>query len=72
MEVKDQALEVAELTAKALVDASYDRVMEMIFEEIKKAIPGTIDDMVIDTIKPVVAPKMKELLLAQIAKIDGK
>jgi hypothetical protein len=72
MEVKDQALEVAELAAKALVDASYDRLLEMIFDELKKVIPGSVDDMVIDTLKPIVAPKMKELLLAEIAKIDGK
>lgn len=72
MEVKEQSLEIAEAAAKAIVDASYDRLLEMIFEELKKAIPGQIDDMVIDAVKPMIGPKMKELLLAEIAKIDGK
>lgn len=72
MENKEKALALAEETAKLVVDATYDRLLEMILDEVKKAIPGTIDDMVIDTVKPVVAPKMKELLLAQIAKIPGK
>ena len=72
MEVKDQALVLAEETAKLVVDATYDRLLEMILDEVKKAVPGQIDDMIIDTLKPIVAPKMKELLLAQIAKIDGK
>ena len=69
---KEQLLALAENTAKLLVDASYDRAMELIFAEIKKAIPGTVDDMLIDTLKPLIAPKLKELLLAEIAKIDGK
>lgn len=69
MEAKEQALVIAEAAAKALVDAAYDRVMELCFEEIKKAIPGTIDDAVIDMLKPIVGPKLKELLLVEIAKI---
>lgn len=72
MENREQLLVMAEETAKLVVDATYDRLLEMILEEIKKAIPGQIDDMVIDTMKPIIAPKMKELLLVQIAKIDGK
>ena len=72
METKEQLLVMAEETAKLLVDATYDRLLEMIVDELKKAIPGTIDDMVIDAVKPMIGPKMKELLLAEIAKIDGK
>ncbi len=64
-------LKLAEETAKVIVDASYDRTMEMIFDELKKAIPGTVDDNIIDMLKPIIAPKLKELLLAEIAKIDG-
>lgn len=70
--MEQEVLVIAETAAKALVDASYDRLMEVVFEEIKKAIPGTIDDSIIDMLKPIVAPKLKELLLAEIAKIDGK
>lgn len=70
--MEQEVLVIAEAAAKALVDASYDRLMEVVFEEIKKAIPGTIDDSIIDMLKPIVAPKLKELLLAEIAKIDGK
>lgn len=69
---KEQALVLAEETAKMVVDAVYDRLLEMILDEVKKAIPGQVDDMIIDTMKPIVAPKMKALLLEQIAKIDGK
>lgn len=69
---KEQLLVLAEETAKLLVDASYDRLMETVFAEIKKAVPGTIDDMVIDSLKPLIAPKIKELLLAEIAKISAK
>lgn len=72
MEAKEQALVIAEAAAKALIDASYDRIMELIFDELKKAIPGQIDDMIIDAVKPMIGPKLKELLLAEIAKIDGK
>lgn len=70
--MEQEVLVIAEAAAKALVDASYDRLMEVVFEEIKKAIPGTIDDSIIDMLKPIIAPKLKELLLAEIAKIDGK
>lgn len=69
---KEQLLTMAENTAKLIVDASYDKLMEMLFDEIKKAIPGTMDDNIIDMLKPIIAPKVKELLLAEIAKIDGK
>lgn len=69
---KEELLVLAENTAKLIVDASYDKAMEMIFDELKKAIPGTIDDAIIDMLKPMIAPKLKELLLAEIAKIDGK
>ena len=72
MDNKEQLLVMAEETAKLLVDATYDRLLEMIMDELKKAIPGQIDDMVIDAVKPMIGPKMKELLLAEIAKIDGK
>ncbi len=68
---KQEMLKLAEETAKVIVDASYDRTMEMIFDELKKAIPGTVDDNIIDMLKPIIAPKLKELLLAEIAKIDG-
>jgi len=69
---KEELLALAENTAKVIVDASYDKLMEMLFDEIKKAIPGTMDDSIIDMLKPIIAPKVKELLLAEIAKIDGK
>ena len=72
MDNKEQLLVIAEETAKVLVDASYDRLLELIINELKKAIPGQIDDMVIDAVKPMIGPKMKDLLLAEIAKIDGK
>lgn len=72
MEIKSELLIIAEATAKAIVDSSYDKLMEIVFDEVKKAVPGTIDDAVIDMMKPLIAPKLKELLLAEIAKIDGK
>lgn len=71
-ETKVKLLEISEDVLKLVVDASYDKLMEIVFEEIKKAIPGTIDDTIIDVLKPMIQPKMKELLLAEIAKIDGK
>lgn len=70
--MEQEVLVIAEAAAKALVDASYDRLMEVVFEEIKKAIPGDWDNAIIDMLKPVIAPKLKEILLAEIAKIDGK
>lgn len=72
METKEQLLVLGEETAKLIVDAAYDRLLEIVLDEVKKAIPGQVDDMIIDTMKPIVAPKIKELLLAEIAKIDGK
>ena len=70
MEAKEQVLMIAEEAAKALVDASFDKIMDVVTEELKKVIPGTIDDLVIDAVKPMIAPKLKEILLAEIAKIS--
>lgn len=72
MDAKQEALVLAEVAAKALTEAAYDKIVNLICEEIKVAIPGAIDDLIIDSIKPMVAPKLKELLLAEIAKIDGQ
>lgn len=69
---KQELLVIGEQTAKLIVDGSYDKLMEIVFDELKKAIPGNWDDMAIDMLKPVITPKLKELLLAEISKIDGK
>ena len=40
-------------------------------DEIKKAIPGTIDDAIIAMIVPVITPVIKEELLKLIGKIEA-
>ena len=69
---KQELLTVAEKAAEAVVNIAFDKVTDALVEEAKKAIPGQVDDAILDMLKPVLAPKLKELLLAEIKKIDGK
>ena len=63
-EVKKQL----ELLLEKGLEQYHDQVMTKALEEIKKAIPGIIDDMAIEAIKP----KLMEVSKAEFAKLIEK
>lgn len=50
------------------VDNEYDPLCDQVAVEVKK-IPGVIDDLVVDTAKPILQPKGKDFLTNAIAEM---
>lgn len=71
-EMVEQAKAITEVALEQVIEATYDKSFELIVEEIKKAIPGQVDDAVLAVIAPAIKPKVKELVLAQVEKISDK
>lgn len=61
---------VLEVVLKDMVTLGYDDLAAALKEEIKKAIPGQVDDAIVDMIAPMLMPAIKTVLLAQIDKIS--
>lgn len=68
-QVKQTLLKQAEQTAKVIVELHFDDALALGKEKLKEAIPGQVDDMVIDLVVNALALPMKEALLAEIEKI---
>jgi len=71
-EMKDTVLEAAEVSLEVFVEKAYEPLVDGILFEIKKAIPGTLDDSIVDGLATMMKPKVKALLLEQIEKISPK
>jgi hypothetical protein len=67
---KKVLLKQAEVASKEVVEALWDDAVLEAKEAVKKAIPGQVDDVVIDLVVSTFAPKGKEVLLAKIAQIS--
>lgn len=72
MEMKEEALAAAEISLELFVEKAFEPVVDGLLEELKKAIPGQVDDAVIEMVKPSLKPIAKKLLLEQIEKISEK
>lgn len=67
--VKQEALAALETALKAGVEARFESFTDALLVELKKAIPGEVDDMIINAASPMVKPVVKQMLLDLIAKI---
>jgi len=71
---KQQMIEEAKKQAELLLEkaiAEYgDKAVEMLMEKIAEVIPGKLDDMAIEAIKPKAKEMIKEVLLKQVEKIS--
>jgi len=69
--VKKEALKQVELLLEKAVEAGkVEELVNLVKVEVEKAIPGTVDDMVIELVVPKLIPVLKAALLAQIEKIS--
>lgn len=66
---KVQALKDIEVLLKNQVAVAYDAAIGLAASKVKTAIPGQVDDMIIDLVIASLGPVLKEQLLAQIEKI---
>lgn len=67
--LKQSALKHAEAFASGFVGECYDAAIVEAKEAVKKAIPGQVDDMIIDLVVQTLAPELKKQLLEKIALI---
>lgn len=68
---KLEALKELELMLEKLVNGpAYENVVDELKVQLKKLIPGTVDDMIIDLILPAVLPALKAAALAEIEKLS--
>lgn len=71
-EVVEQVKAVTEVALEQVIEATYDKSFELIVAEIKKAIPGQVDDAILAVIAPAIKPQVKASVLAQVEKISDK
>lgn len=67
---KAQALKDLQVLLKNQLDLSFDAAAALAIAKLKEAIPGQVDDMVIDVVAPKLIEILKELAAAQIAKVS--
>ena len=72
MELKEEVLAIVEVAAEAMIEAMSDKLVDIVCEEVKKAIPGNYEDGVVELIKVAAKPQIKALLLAQAEKISAE
>jgi hypothetical protein len=63
---------VVEVELEKLVEAKSDAVVTALLEQLKKAIPGGLDDVAIEAAKPSLLPIVKMELLKQVEKISAE
>lgn len=68
-EVGQEALAAVETALVAAIEGHYEAMTDKVLAEIKKAIPGEVDDLIINAASPMVKPVVKQMLLDLIAKI---
>jgi hypothetical protein len=67
--LKNVLLKNAEQLAKDVIEVGYDDAVELAKAKLKEAIPGTVDDAVIEMVAAALVPALKTALLEQIQKI---
>ena len=68
---KVQALKDLEVLLKNQVGVVYDGAIQLAAQKLKEAIPGQVDDAVIDVVVAALSPVLKEQLLLQIEKVSA-
>ncbi len=66
---KQSLLKNGEAVVAGVVNDVYDPAFVKAKEGLKGAIPGSVDDAIIEMIAAVLQPQLKEILLAEVAKI---
>jgi hypothetical protein len=64
-------LAILEVEVEKYINTKADELLDKGFESLKKAIPGTIDDVILETVKPAVKAEAKKAVLKLADKIDG-
>ena len=70
--VAEQALPAIEIAVEKLIEARCDEAVDAAFKKIEEAIPGSIDDMILEKVKPEAKAELKKFLLVQAEKISDK
>lgn len=71
-EIKEELLKNTEILLEGVVDLVFDRIALVAVEAIKGAIPGKLDDVILDAIKTKIIESLKQAALEQIEKISDK
>lgn len=66
---KQSLLKNGEVFVAGVLNDVYDPAFVKAKESLKASIPGSVDDAIIDMIAGVLQPSLKEILLAEVAKI---
>lgn len=61
-----------EIMVKGVLGDIFDPAVSVAKEELKKLIPGQVDDMVIDLVVGTFGPELKKALLAEVDKISAE
>jgi hypothetical protein len=72
MSFKEEALAALEVAVEKLIEAKCDEAVEAAFKKIEEVIPGEIDNMILEKVKPEAKAELKKILLAQAEKISDK
>lgn len=67
---KESVLKHGEIFLKGVFGDNYDPAVKLASEAVKKAIPGQVDDMVIDLVVANFAPALKLAILGEIEKVS--
>lgn len=70
--VAEQALPAIEIAVEKLIEARCDEAVDAAFKKIEELIPGMIDDVILEKVKPEAKVELKKVLLAQAEKISDK
>lgn len=70
--VAEQALPAIEIAVEKLIEARCDEAVDATFKKIEELIPGMIDDVILEKVKPEAKVELKKVLLAQAEKISDK
>lgn len=69
--MKAQALKDLEILLKNQMEVGFDEAAKLACEKMKAAIPGQVDDVVIDMVSSPLIAELKKALLAQVEKVSA-
>lgn len=70
MELGEKIKALIEVELEKLIEAKSDAVVSALLAELAKAIPGKLDDLALEAVKPQLLPVIKAELLKQVEKIS--
>jgi len=72
MGIKEDILKLIEVQLKAAVESHSDSTADLLLNKLKEAIPGQIDDAIIEAAKPQLKAAVKAELLKLVDKISAE